>query len=85
MAKPPKHTKVVERKLGRENVYGFAHFEKKLIEIDPRLKARKYLEILIHEKLHIENPEWSEAKIVHQSKEIANLLWNHGYRWVELK
>lgn len=85
MPRSPKKTKVIERHLGREKALGIAHIGVNKIEIDPRLKTKKYCEILLHEKLHLLNPEWSETKILKQSKELANLLWDNHYRWVELK
>jgi hypothetical protein len=77
-----KETKVVERKLGRENAWGIADTETKIIELDPRMKPRKYMEILIHEKLHILEPEWSETKVLKHSKALAKLLWEKNYRRV---
>lgn len=85
MSKEPKSTKIVYRKLGRENAWGIAHIGKNKIELDPTLKTKKHLEILLHEKLHLLNPEWSETKVINQSKGLAKLLWENHYRWVELK
>lgn len=75
--------KVVYRKLGKEKAWGQAHVDDKTIEIDPRLKGRKKIEILIHEALHILNPEMSETKVVDQGRRIANVLWKQGYRQVD--
>ena len=44
---------VVHRKLGKEKARGLYH-DGGLIEIDPRLPAKEYLEVLIHEYLHHE-------------------------------
>ena len=75
--------KVVYRKLGKEKAWGQAHTDSNMIEIDPRLKGRKKMEILIHESLHILNPEWSETKVIDQSKKLSNLLWKEHYREVD--
>ena len=54
------------------------------IFIDKRLKGHELLEILIHEILHIQNPTWSEAKIIGHSQELAGILWTQGFRKVDL-
>lgn len=77
--------KVVYRKLGKEKAWGQALIEDNTIEIDPRLRARKKMQILIHEALHILNPEWSESKVIEQSTKLAKLLWSQHYREVDLK
>lgn len=84
MPRKPKKTKVIERHLGKEKALGIAHIGANKIEIDTRLRKKKYLEILLHEKLHLLNPEWSETKILKHSKELATFLWDNHYRWVEL-
>lgn len=76
--------KVVYRKLGKERAWGQAHTDSNTIEIDPRLKGRKKMEILIHEALHILNPEMSETKVLEQGRRIANLLWKQHFRQVDL-
>lgn len=77
--------KVVYRKLGKEKAWGQALIEDNTIEIDPRLRARKKMQILIHEALHLLNPEWSESKVIEQSTKLAKLLWSQHYREVDLK
>jgi hypothetical protein len=76
--------KVVYRKLGKEKAWGQAHFDSNTIEIDPRLKGRKKMEILIHEAIHLLNPEMSETKVLEQGRKIANLLWKQNFRQVDL-
>lgn len=76
--------KVVYRKLGKERAWGQAHTDSNTIEIDPRLKGRKKMEILIHEALHILNPDMSETKVLEQGRKIANLLWKQHFRQVDL-
>jgi hypothetical protein len=75
---------IVFKKLGREKLWGQAHFDDNIIELDPRLDKKKHLEILIHEALHLLNCEWSETKVVRQSKRLANVLWKQGYRKCDL-
>lgn len=77
--------KVVYRKLGKEKAWGQALIEDNTIEIDPRLRARKKMQILIHEALHLLNPEFSESKVIEQSTKLAKLLWSQHYREVDLK
>jgi hypothetical protein len=45
-------SRVVERKLGRERADGLHHAGTKTIVLDPRLKERKRLRILLHEWFH---------------------------------
>ena len=78
--------KVVFRKLGKEQAWGQAwHDDKKpLIEIDPRLGAKRQLEVLIHEASHLVLPELPETKIDSVGKYICNVLWSQNYRRVLL-
>jgi hypothetical protein len=75
--------KVVYRKLGKERAWGQAHIHDNTIEVDPRLKGKKKLEIIIHEALHILNPDFSESKVIEQSKKLTNLLWKEHFRQVD--
>lgn len=75
--------KVVYRKLGKEKAWGQAHIDDNTIEIDPRLTGKRKLEIIIHEALHILNPEFSETKVIEQSKKLTTLLWKEHYRQVD--
>jgi hypothetical protein len=71
---------VVHRKLGKYNAVGLAHCESGIIEIDSRLKGQEHLYIACHEITHVLNPKWSEIKVEGHSKEMAQLLWDMGYR-----
>ena len=75
--------KVVYRKLGKERADGQALIEDGIIEIDPRLKGRRKMEVLIHEAIHLLNPDFSETKVVEQGRRIANLLWKQHFRQVD--
>jgi hypothetical protein len=79
--RPPK---VVWRKLGKEQAWGQATIDPRfpLIEIDPRLGARRQLEVLCHEQLHISLPHLPEAEIDRLGKEVSETLWRQNYRRV---
>ena len=86
--------KVVYRKLGKEGAWGQAwtHRKKPLIEVDPRLGARRMLEVMCHEVLHVALPHLTdhppkskaykkgEAEIDRLGKAVSDLLWREGYR-----
>ncbi len=74
--------KIIYRKLGREKLYGLSSTDG-IVEIDSRLKSKKHLEILIHEVLHILNPNDSEDDIVKKSITLTKLLWKQGYRRID--
>ena len=61
---------------------GLAWTDTGIIHIDTRLMGKEHLEILIHEICHIQNPRWSEIKVIGHSRELADLLWQEGYRKV---
>ena len=86
MAKRKVRVKVVYRKLGKEWAWGQAtpDDKKPLIEIDPRLGARRQLEVLCHEACHIALPDTGEAEIDRLGKRISEVLWHDGYRRVLL-
>jgi hypothetical protein len=74
--------KIEHKKLGREKAYGMADSDG-TIYLDPRLKGKKHLEILVHECLHILYPMDSEEAIVDKSVTLCKLLWKEGYRRVD--
>ena len=75
--------RVKERKLGKEKAYGQYWNGEGLIEIDPRLKAKKFLTIACHELLHAVAPRLSESHVDRASKIMARELWKLRYRRVE--
>lgn len=75
-----KITKVIHRKLGKEVASGLAFCETGVIHIDSRLKGQDHLETLVHEAMHIMQPKWSEIRVIGNSKELARVLWEQGYR-----
>jgi hypothetical protein len=74
--------KVIYKKLGREQAHGIAESDG-IIYIDPRLRGRKELEILIHETYHLLEPEASEEDVIEKSVILTKLLWKMGYRKVD--
>ena len=79
----PKKIKVQYRKLGREWAWGQAYKGEDFIELDPRLKGKRHLKVLVHELLHIVLPELSETVVDKASIRIGNTLWDEKYRRVE--
>lgn len=75
--------KVIYRKLGKEKAWGQASIEDGIIELDDRMKGKKHLEILIHELMHLQNPEWSETEVLAKSKQMTGVLWKQHYRRVD--
>lgn len=73
--------KVKYKKLGRENAYGQANTNS--IELDPRIKGVKHLEILNHEIIHILFPELSEEETINASIRLTKTLWSQGYRRID--
>lgn len=77
-----KYPKVIERKLAREQARGM--YCDNVIEIDPRLKSREYLIVLIHEYLHHIYPHMEEEEVDLSGELIGGFLWKMGYRKCEL-
>ena len=74
--------KIIYKKLGREQAHGIAESDG-IIYIDPRLKGRKMLEIVLHECLHILNKTDDEETIIRKSVTLTKVLWSEGYRKVD--
>lgn len=75
----PKLPEVVERKLGRHRAEGLWWPGGK-IEIDPRLRSRRRLEVLIHEMMHHRHPHWTEEHVTKEAEVMARFLWRQGVR-----
>lgn len=75
--------RVVERKLGRERAYGQAWKGEGWIEIDPRQKSKTYLNTLIHEAMHLLEPDWSESRVTRTANKLAALIWEKNYRRIQ--
>ena len=76
---------VVHRKLGKERAYGIAYTEENTMEIDERLRGYRYMLYLLHEHFHLKHPDWSETKVIKESRKTARFMWQMGFRYVELK
>lgn len=85
MGTKKKPIKVIHRKLGREKANGQAWTDKRLIEIDDRITGKEYLDVVIHEVTHCQNPKWPEITVTARATELCNVLWELGFRWVDLK
>ena len=71
-------TKVVYKRLRTH--WGWAHIAENKIELYHKLKGKKHLEILLHEKLHLMFPDHDEKAILRFSKDMCQVLWDEGYR-----
>jgi hypothetical protein len=78
----PGRVRIVERKLGREKALGQAYHGLNVIEIDPRQPESERLDTLVHELMHLLEPEWSEERVVDAASWMAAILWRQGYRRV---
>jgi hypothetical protein len=83
MPRPRKRLKVVEKKLGRERAWGQAYKGEKMIEIDPRMKSKQRLNVLIHEALHIHFPDLSETAVDKAASFLSNTVWEDQYRRIQ--
>lgn len=82
--KTKKPIKVIHRKLGREKALGQAWQDARVIEIDERITGKEYLDVCIHEVTHCQFPKMPEITVNARSTELANILWDLGFRWVDL-
>ena len=84
MSRQKNKVKVKWVKLGRQRAWGQATIGENLIEIDPRLGAKRQLEVLCHEQVHLIFPEASEPEVDRAGKALAKMLWAENYRRVLL-
>ena len=75
-----KKIKIKYTKLGREQSWGFAHYDNNTIELDERLKGKKHLEILLHEATHLLLPTATEKEVERISINLTTILWSQNYR-----
>jgi len=64
----------------KKGIWGQTFPYKKLIEISNRAKDRLELDTLIHEMIHVTCPWLDEYHVEQMATEIANILWEMGYR-----
>ena len=74
--------KVKYKKLGKEKAWGLADSDG-TVYIDPRLKGKKALEILIHECIHILWKDEEEEEVINKSISLCNAIWQQRYRRIE--
>ena len=82
MSRRKNKVKVIWRKLGKEKAWGQATIGEGLVEIDPRLGAKRQLEVLCHEVTHLCHPGMTEAEVDRTGKMISRVLWSENYRRV---
>ena len=75
--------KVIDKKLGRQKAVGQAYTDARVIEVDPRQRSKSYLDTLIHEMLHVYNPDWSESKVSKTANEMTDIIWSKNYRRIK--
>ena len=84
MSRRKNKVKVIWRKLGKEKAWGQATIGEGLVEIDPRLGAKRQLETLCHEVTHLCHPGMTEAEVDRTGKMISRVLWSENYRRVDM-
>lgn len=84
MASKSKKIVLQVRGLGREGADGICWMDENLIEIDKRLKGKERMGVIIHEIAHLGFPDASELEILKFEKIAREVLWDAGYRKVEL-
>lgn len=79
-----KLTKVVHKKLGKENAWGLCYKDRNEIHIDSRLKGRDYFQTICHELIHNHCPDLIEEKVEDLSTRLFEDLWALGFRKTDL-
>ncbi len=86
---PSDKIKLKVKKLGREKADARVFPDSLIIEVDPRLKGKRRLEVLIHELYHLgrfprdnETLEKEEHEVTKVSEFLAENLWRFGVRCV---
>ena len=74
--------KIIYKKLGREQAHGIAESDG-IIYLDPRLRGKKHLEILLHELGHLLDTKDSEETVIKKSIAYTKILWQEGYRRID--
>jgi len=81
--KLPARIKLEERKLGREKAHGLAHNGEDRIEVDPSQSSKMRLDTVLHEGIHILDPNLSELKVRAYANRLSALLWKDRWRRIE--
>lgn len=74
-------TKVVYKKL--RTAWGYAYLNQNKIELHNKMKGKKHLEILLHEKLHLLFPDLDETAVKRYGKDMCEMIWKQGYRMIK--
>jgi len=80
---PPRRVPIIEKKLGRENVHGWAYAKPPKIEIDERLRGRFQQEVLLHELLHVALPQLEEECVTKTAEFLSHHTWRFGLRRIQ--
>ncbi len=51
---------------------------------DERVTGKAYLDVVIHEVTHCQFTKMPEITVNARSTELADILWELGFRWVDL-
>ncbi len=71
----PKKIKIVLCKLGQKQALGTYNKGKNLIEIDQRLKGKRFISTLIHEGLHVALESMTEEEVLRIESIVADIVW----------
>jgi hypothetical protein len=74
---------IKHQKLGREGNWGEYWCGTSLIILDPRMKAYRYLNTLIHEMLHLFFPDLNERTVTLLGDKFAKQIWKRRYRRID--
>lgn len=74
---------IVFKNLGKKRLWAQAIFETNTIEIDPRAKGKKLIELGIHETLHLKFPWMTEEAVTDCAVDIVNVLEKMGVHSVD--
>jgi len=85
--KLPVRIKLEDKKLGNEvkngMCVGLAHQGEGRIEIDPRQSIKDRLNTVLHEGIHILDPNLPELKVRAYANRLSDLLWRDRWRRIE--
>jgi len=83
--KKNKLPKIMYEKLGRHKAIGLCYKDPAhpWIFLDPRIRGKQHLEVLIHELLHAEFPELSETMVTRKAYRLRDMLWSEKYRRID--
>jgi hypothetical protein len=73
--------KIKYSKLGRSKIWG--HADEYPLNVDVRLKAKKKMEIVIHESIHYLLPMANEDEVERISIRLTHTLWHEGCRFID--